>query len=261
MSCPRRLHLALLSLLAALASLAAAVTVLAGPATAAAAPRRWGGMVLNAVQHRNGTIHVVGFAVDYAHPYRRIFGCVAVGGHCVRGIRAGAGSAWFDRTHHVPGHHRVDVQLGREPVGAVVTLETNQPDGSHRLGSRRASTPGERIVAQARRYVGRVPYVWGGSTPASGFDCSGYVMWSYRHAGVANLPHNAEAQRHVPFMHQIARSQARPGDLIFYLSGGSAYHVAMYGGHNMQYSATDPAQGIQFQRIWAHNIIFATDWH
>jgi cell wall-associated NlpC family hydrolase len=120
-------------------------------------------------------------------------------------------------------------------------------------------TAGQRIIAVARRYVGEVPYVWDGASPRSGFDCSGYTMYVYRHAHVRRLPHNAQAQR--MSMRRIPASRARPGDLIFYLRGGHAYHVAIYGGHHTDYAATQPGEKIQHEDLWANNIVFGTCWH
>jgi cell wall-associated NlpC family hydrolase len=122
-------------------------------------------------------------------------------------------------------------------------------------------SPGTRIVRIARRYVGHARYVEGGASPKRGFDCSGYTRWVYSHARVATLPHNAEAQRHVKHMHKISRKAARPGDLIFYFSGRSAYHVAIYAGHGRQYAAATPRDGIRYQAIWSTNVEFRTDWH
>ncbi|HEY3715033.1 MAG TPA: NlpC/P60 family protein [Jatrophihabitantaceae bacterium] len=116
---------------------------------------------------------------------------------------------------------------------------------------------GARIIAEARKYLG-VPYVSNGATP-DGFDCSGYTMWVYSHVGVAELPHNGEAQREI--FHQIPQSAARPGDLIFYLDGNYAYHVAIYAGYGMQYAAPAPGQNVKLEPIWSSDITFGTDWH
>ena len=116
---------------------------------------------------------------------------------------------------------------------------------------------GARIIAEARKYLG-VPNVSDGATPA-GFDCSGYTMWVYSHAGVAQLPHFAESQRQL--FHQIPQSAARPGDLIFYLDGDYAYHVAIYAGYGMQYAAPAPGQDVKLEPIWSSDISFGTDWH
>ena len=124
-----------------------------------------------------------------------------------------------------------------------------------------APGPGARIVAVAKRYVGHARYVEGGATPRHGFDCSGYTKYVYQHAHVRRLPHNAEAQRHVHGMRRISRAKARPGDLIFYLSGGYAFHVAIYAGHGMQYAAATPRDGIRYQHIWSRRVEFRTTWH
>ena len=131
-----------------------------------------------------------------------------------------------------------------------------------RLLRPRASA-GSRIIAVARRYVG-YPYTEGGAGPSS-FDCSGYTQWVYRLASVARLAHNAETQRHQ--LRRIPANQARPGDLIFYLSGAGAYHVAIYAGggptiwQGYQYAATQPGEGVVYQHIWSSAVEFGTDWH
>ena len=124
-----------------------------------------------------------------------------------------------------------------------------------------ATNPGARIVAVAKRFVGHARYVEGGASPRHGFDCSGYTMYAYAKATVRRLPHNAEAQRRLHGMRRIARAKARPGDLIFYLSGGYAYHVAIYAGHGMQYAAATPQDGIRYQHIWSSQVEFRTTWH
>lgn len=113
------------------------------------------------------------------------------------------------------------------------------------------SSIGAKILAVARSYLG-TPY--GGQ-----FDCSGYTQLVYRQAGIANLVHNSEGQREQ--MRIIPGSQARPGDLIFYMSGGSAYHVAIFAGGGMQYAANVPGGGVVYQGIWSNDIEFGTDWH
>jgi cell wall-associated NlpC family hydrolase len=75
------------------------------------------------------------------------------------------------------------------------------------------------------------------------------------------LPHNTNAQERAPHMHRISRAHARPGDLIFYMSGGSSYHVAIFAGHGMQYAAATPQDGVVYQHIWSKSVRFATDWH
>jgi len=70
-----------------------------------------------------------------------------------------------------------------------------------------------------------VPYQFGGSSPESGFDCSGLTMWSWSHAGVS-LPHSSAMQYAV--LPHVAQSDLQPGDLVFFYS--PIHHVGMYVG-------------------------------
>lgn len=79
-----------------------------------------------------------------------------------------------------------------------------------------------------------VPYVWGGTSPGKGLDCSGLTQYSYRQAGV-ELPRVADQQ--TVGEHVASISQAEPGDLFIW-SG----HVAMYAGDNQLVEAGDPVQ-------------------
>jgi cell wall-associated NlpC family hydrolase len=120
---------------------------------------------------------------------------------------------------------------------------------------------GTRIITEARKYLGtnHPGYVDGGTSPTSGFDCSGYTQYVYRVTHVANLPRTAEQQRHV--VRIITRAQARPGDLVFYLSGSSAYHIAIYAGNGMQYAAATTQDGIRYQGVWSSAVQYGTTWH
>jgi cell wall-associated NlpC family hydrolase len=81
------------------------------------------------------------------------------------------------------------------------------------------------VVGIAKRYLG-VPYVWGGGSPAEGFDCSGLVLFVYAQVGVS-LPHYAAAQYNygVP----VSRDQLEPGDLVFF---DGLSHVGIYIGND-----------------------------
>jgi len=78
-----------------------------------------------------------------------------------------------------------------------------------------------RIVRFARTFLG-VRYSYGGTSPASGFDCSGFTRFVYAHFGIA-LPHYSVAQFELG--RRIARARLRPGDLVFFDSLG---HVGLY---------------------------------
>jgi cell wall-associated NlpC family hydrolase len=204
-------------------------------------------------------IHVHGVAIDQHHPRRKITVGLFVNGKFGKKVVADnrtpkdkwLGRHGFATVLHWPRnvHH----------VRLAVYENGNRRKHTHRWHLRHRTPKGEKIVAVAKRYVGSA-YVYGADGPHS-FDCSGYAKYVYHKAHVAALPHNAEAQRHARHMHRIARRHARPGDLVFYLSGGNSYHVAIYGGHDMQYSATDPRQGVEHDHISSHHVVFGTDWH
>lgn len=90
-------------------------------------------------------------------------------------------------------------------------------------------TPGQSAVDAARQQIG-TPYRYGGSSPNSGFDCSGLTSWAWRQAGV-ELPRTSRDQ--YAWADRITREEAQPGDLVFYSSGGqggTVSHVAIYAG-------------------------------
>lgn len=212
-----------------------------------------------ATQSATGRLVVNGWVADRAHPAASVRVSVWVDGRYVRTALASRPRADVNRALHLTGGHGLRLGLDLHGIARRVALRTH--DRYRRvlavLGVRQESTPGARIVAVAKRYVG-ARYVEGGASPR-GFDCSGYTQYAYAQAHVASLPHNAEAQRRRARV--ISRAQARPGDLVFYLSGGSAYHVAIYAGNGRQYAAATPRDGVRYQPIWSSAVRFGTTWH
>ena len=96
-------------------------------------------------------------------------------------------------------------------------------------GSATGNAPGMAAFAAAKTQIG-VPYVWGGESPGSGFDCSGLTQWAWGQAGVS-IPRTAAAQYSA--LPHVSLTSLQPGDLLFYfdLDGdGEVDHVVMYGG-------------------------------
>ena len=96
------------------------------------------------------------------------------------------------------------------------------------------------MIQEAERYLG-YPYVWGGSSPSTSFDCSGFVSWVINHSGwnvgrkTANGLFNMTSH--------ISPSEAKPGDLIFFqgtYSTSGASHVGIYVGNGMMIHCGNP---------------------
>jgi cell wall-associated NlpC family hydrolase len=244
------------------AVLSVLVTGLALPAAAGAAGvAHPAGRFATAVQHRSGAVYLTGFAYDRRTPGRSITVCVAARGKCLRRVSANGASASYDKTRHIHGRHAFRTHVSNLRPGVTLTLSGFTNGHLTKLDRVHVESPGDRAITIAKRFVGHARYTDGGSSPQQGFDCSGYTRWVYAHAHIAALPHSAEGQRHVRYMHRIPRSQARPGDLVFYFSGGPAYHVAIYAGHGMQYAAATPQDGIRYQAVWSSDVEYRTDWH
>ena len=91
------------------------------------------------------------------------------------------------------------------------------------------------MIAEAEKYLG-YPYVWGGSSPSTSFDCSGFVCWVINQSGVGSVGRTT-AQGIFNYTTPIAPGEAKPGDIIFftgtYDSGSAVSHVGIYAGNGM----------------------------
>ena len=97
------------------------------------------------------------------------------------------------------------------------------------------------LITEAEKYLG-YPYVWGGSSPSTSFDCSGFVCWVYTHSGVHNLPRTT-ANGILGQCARVSRADARPGDLIFFqgtYNTSGASHVGIYVGDGMMVHCGNP---------------------
>ncbi len=92
------------------------------------------------------------------------------------------------------------------------------------------NVPGPKAMAaiqEASKYIG-TDYKWGGSTPQTGFDCSGLMQWAYAQSGV-QIPRVTYTQIEAPNGIEIAdRAALKPGDLVFFAANGDVHHVGMF---------------------------------
>ena len=116
--------------------------------------------------------------------------------------------------------------------------------GLAHAGKARAATVSAKaiwVVQIALKQRG-VPYRWGGISPRTGFDCSGFTRWVYAHVGI-NLPHSAYAQ--FSMGRRVSLGQLKPGDLLFFYGLG---HVGMYLGRGRYIDA--PNSGARVHISW-----------
>lgn len=89
------------------------------------------------------------------------------------------------------------------------------------------------------------PYQWGGASPETGFDCSGFTMWSWAHAGVS-LPHSSAAQ--YSSLPHVAQEDLQAGDLLFFYSPIS--HVGMYVGGGRMIHSSHPGTTVSVVAVY-----------
>jgi cell wall-associated NlpC family hydrolase len=147
-------------------------------------------------------------------------------------------------------------------VASVTTASvttTTAPTTTSAAAARRAAlrnplTRGRLVLAVAARYRG-VPYRAGGTSPRTGFDCSGYTRYVFSRLGIS-IP-RVSRQQYASMTH-ITRAQAVPGDLVFFHSrSGRVYHAAIYAGANTVWHSPFPGRRVMRERIWTSMVYFA----
>jgi cell wall-associated NlpC family hydrolase len=249
--------------LACALSAAAAAVLPAITVPASAASTRLVGNIDYAYQSSPNRLTVKGWALDRAHPTRSLAVTLRLDGTARRTVTTTVYRKAINAKYRVSGRHGFRVTLsfhGGRKSGSFLGMRAATGDY---LGGAPITTLGTRILATARRYLG-APYKTGGASP-SGFDCSGYTEYVYRATRAGALVHNADGQRRQ--IQAISGGDLRPGDLIFYLDGGYAYHVAIYAGggtglyKGWEYAAATPKDGVLREHIWSRSLRFGTTWH
>jgi len=125
------------------------------------------------------------------------------------------------------------------------------PDGAGSSGEYQDyDIPGEaltdekfrKMITEAEKYLG-YPYVWGGSSPSTSFDCSGFVSWVINHCGNGWNVGRQTANGLMGKCDIIPKSEAKPGDLIFFqktYNTSGASHVGIYIGNGMMIHCGNP---------------------
>lgn len=110
-----------------------------------------------------------------------------------------------------------------------------------------ATTSAAAVLPTAERYIG-VPYRWGGTSPVTGFDCSGYTQYVFRKHGV-RLPRTSRAQALAGSRIRDYRA-LRPGDLIMFAANGRPIsHVAIYAGRDRIIHSSKSGAGVRYDDL------------
>jgi cell wall-associated NlpC family hydrolase len=114
-----------------------------------------------------------------------------------------------------------------------------------------AASRASRVVAIAASKSGDW-YRFGAAGPSQ-FDCSGLTEYVFKQVGVS-LPHFADSQKRYGVA--VSWAQARPGDLVVFLSGGYGYHVGIYAGGGYMYDAPHEGATVGRHKIYGSNVVF-----
>ncbi|WDM02856.1 C40 family peptidase [Alicyclobacillus cycloheptanicus] len=137
------------------------------------------------------------------------------------------------------------IQLTQSQIQQIEeeTAQAQQIASSHTTGSL-AHGNAQQIIQFGEEFM-NTPYVWGGTSPSPGFDCSGFVQYVYGHFGIG-LPRTSEEQYSVGV--PVSESSLEPGDLVFFSTyAPGATHVGIYIGNGMMLDAED--QGVVIDNI------------
>jgi len=147
--------------------------------------------------------------------------------------------------------------MGRQTAGGVagdilasivLAGTASQPSSTGTGSTSRKAPPATRVIGTAERYLG-VPYKWGGSTPETGFDCSGYVKYVYGRQGV-QLPRTSREQAGAGMKVTPRVASLRQGDLMLFAEARKPIsHVAIYAGDGRIIHSSSSGGGVRYDDL------------
>jgi cell wall-associated NlpC family hydrolase len=138
---------------------------------------------------------------------------------------------------------------GATPFDDLIAKLKESGDGKPaeaKPGTAKGTSAADQVIKIAKKYLG-IPYLWGGTNPDKGLDCSGLVQLVYKQVGV-DLPRVSRDQARAGTKVDSLK-QAKPGDLVFFHSPVS--HVGIYLGDGMMLDAPKTGDKVKIQKVWA----------
>jgi len=156
----------------------------------------------------------------------------------------------FGLSFHIPTGSRSDYSGSRdrreESAPGILLPSMSIPS----IPSIPASPSVARVLGTAEDYLG-VPYRHGGTSPNSGFDCSGFVQYVFAKQGV-RLPRTARQQAQVGTALPADWRSLAPGDLVMFEDNGRISHVAIYAGRNRIIHSSSSGGGVRYDDLTTH---------
>ena len=110
----------------------------------------------------------------------------------------------------------------------LVSNEVEKPTPKITPSRGGVSLPQNPVIAYAYNFIG-TPYSWGGTSPTTGFDCSGFTQYVYRHFGIS-IGRSTTDQ--INYGMQVSKNNLQPGDLVFFGINNNPQHTGIYVGNN-----------------------------
>lgn len=171
----------------------------------------------------------------------------------VRGLEYRVGIGF----HFGGARQRSQVYSRRTSTSGSGSRRTSSPPSSPRqspsspvywpVSTSSASGAARRVVPTAEQYIG-VPYRYGGTSPRSGFDCSGFVQYVYGQQGV-NLPRTSRQMAGVGAAVEPSTRALAVGDLMLFQQGGRISHVAIYAGNRRFIHSSSSGHGVRYDNL------------
>lgn len=130
-----------------------------------------------------------------------------------------------------------------ETMKQIQQIRKNAPKVSASRGTLAISS--NYIIAYASNFLG-TKYVWGGTSPNPGFDCSGFTQYVYRHFGIS-LDRTTYGQ--INDGQKVSKDQLQPGDLVFFGSSSNPHHVGIYVGNGMYIHAPETGDVVKVSSL------------